>query len=240
MKRILFVFILLLIILATTWSYFDHGIMRTLLEPGMAGEVRLQGVKTYFESWGTAAPLAYMVVVMVEVVLAPIPGTLLYLPGGLIFGWVMGGTASLVGNVLGAGLACQMMRSLGRKTIEPYLERSELKKYESVIEAKGIWLIFLLRLNPLTSSDLVSYAAGITRIPAWKVMFGTFLGMTPLCFAQAYFAQEVFTAFPRLIYPLIIIGIIYLLYVVKIIRKLVREGGSARSREDSSKSGQLV
>jgi uncharacterized membrane protein YdjX (TVP38/TMEM64 family) len=222
MKRAFLGAILLLTIAACTWSYAGGGIMRTLLEPGISGDARLTGVREYFESWGAFAPLAYVAVVIVEVILAPIPGTLLYLPGGVIFGWFIGGLASLTGNVAGAGIACQIMRSLGRSYIEPYLERSQLRKYEEVIEARSLWIIFLLRVNPLTSSDLVSYAAGLTRIPVWKVMLGTMFGMMPLCFLQAYFAQEVFTVFPGLIYPLVFIGIVYLLYVIRLLRKLVR------------------
>jgi len=223
MKRALFASIFIIIILGCAWSFASGGIMRTLLAPGVAGESRLAGVRDYFESWGAAGPLAYMVVVIVEVVLAPIPGTLLYLPGGVIFGWFVGGMASLAGNVIGAGLACQIMRSLARSRIEPYLEKSELSRYETVLETRGLWIVFLLRVNPLTSSDLVSYAAGLTRVPAWKVMGGTLLGMAPLCFIQAYFAQEVFTIFPGLIYPLVLIGVIYLLYVIRLLRKLVRD-----------------
>jgi uncharacterized membrane protein YdjX (TVP38/TMEM64 family) len=91
-----------------------------------------------------------------------------------------------------------------------------------VIEARGLWIVLLLRINPFTSSDLVSYAAGLTRIPVWKVMSGTLVGMAPLCFAQAYFSQEIFTAFPRLIYPVILAGIGYLIFVAHIVNQLAK------------------
>ena len=111
MKRALFASIFIIIILGCAWSFATGGIMNTLLSPGVSGDSRLAGVREYFESWGAAGPLAYMVVVIVEVVLAPIPGTLLYLPGGVIFGWAVGGMASLAGNVIGAGLACRFQVS---------------------------------------------------------------------------------------------------------------------------------
>jgi uncharacterized membrane protein YdjX (TVP38/TMEM64 family) len=184
-------------------------------------------IQEYFLSWGSAAPIAYALIVTVEVVLAPIPGTLLYLPGGVIFGGFVGGSMSLAGNVLGAGVASYLMRTLGGPYVEPYLGRGALKKYEAVIEKQGLWIVFLLRVNPFTSSDLVSYAAGLTRLPVWKVMAGTLLGMAPLCYVQAYFAQKLFTKFPRLIYPLILIGIVYGLYVVNILRQLLKQGSDS-------------
>ena len=128
-----------------------------------------------------AAPLAYFGFVTMEVVVAPIPGTMLYAPGGVLFGGFWGGLLSLSGNVMGAGIACQLMRSLLGDRAENYLARSALAPYEAHITRRGAWVVFLLRVNPLTSSDLVSYAAGLTRLSVWKLMLGTLAGMAPLC-----------------------------------------------------------
>jgi len=222
MKRILLGLLFLSIICGVAWSYRTGSIMKVLLDPKIESPTRLAQIQDYFHGWGPVAPAVYLLVVVVEVILAPIPGTLLYLPGGLIFGWLVGGSMSLAGNVLGAGIACHITRAIGRQRIERYLERPALQKYLAVIEARGLWIVFLLRLNPFTSSDLVSYAAGLTRIPIWKVMTGTFGGMAPLCFVQSYFSQEIFTAFPRLIYPAILAGAGYLIFVAYIVRQLAR------------------
>ena len=89
------------------------------------------------------------------------------------------------------------------------------------LERYGGRLIFFLRLNPITSSDLVSYAAGLTRIPVTTVMLATGLGMAPLCFAQAYFAESMLQAFPKLIYLLTALCIVYFLFVIAAIRGMV-------------------
>ena len=57
-------------------------------------------------------------------------------------------------------------------------------------------------MNPLTSSDIVSYAAGLTPLSTATVMIGTGIGMLPLCYAQAYLSMGLFTMFPWLIWPL--------------------------------------
>lgn len=222
MKRILLALMLVLMVCGVAWSYGAGGIMNVLLDPQIESATRLAQIQDHFRSWGPAAPVVYLLVVIAEVILAPIPGTLLYLPGGVIFGWLVGGTMSLAGNVLGAGIACQITRSLGRQRIERYLERPALHKYLSAIEARGLWVVLLLRINPFTSSDLVSYAAGLTRIPIWKVMAGTLLGMAPLCFVQAYFSQEIFTAFPILIYFVILAGVVYLVFLVHTLGRLAK------------------
>ena len=83
-------------------------------------------------------------------------------------------------------------------------------------------MIFLLRVNPLTSSDLVSYAAGLTHLPVWKLMLGTLAGMAPLCFAQSYLADGLLTAFPLLVYPLVAACVVYGLVVIWVMINLLK------------------
>jgi uncharacterized membrane protein YdjX (TVP38/TMEM64 family) len=222
MRRILAIAFLLLLCAFSVWSYQNDGIMSLMFEPNIEPVDRLTRIQDYFASWGLAAPLGYMLLVAIETILAPIPGAVLYMPGGALFGWFFGGTLSLTGNIIGSGIACQIMRALGRSRLERFLEDGSIKKYQTILEKRGIWIIFVLRVNPFTSSDFVSYAAGLTRLPVWKVMFGTFLGMTPLCYLQSYFAEELLTTFPRLVYPLILIGVAYGVYVAILVRRLAR------------------
>jgi uncharacterized membrane protein YdjX (TVP38/TMEM64 family) len=203
------------------WSYSTGGIFSVLLTSGPAEE-KVAALRAFFDGFGVAAPLAYMGFVIIEVVIAPIPGTMLYAPGGVIFGGFWGGLLSLAGNVIGAAIACQLMRLFIGKRAGEYLERSSLARYEELITRRGGWVIFLLRVNPLTSSDLVSYAAGLTHLPVWKLMLGTFAGMAPLCFAQSYLADGLLTAFPLLIYPLVVACVVYGLVVVWVMIKLLK------------------
>ncbi len=204
------------------WSYSSGGIVAILLAPGVSAADKVTAIQDYFVSFGVLAPLVYVAIVTIEVVVAPLPGLMLYAPGGMVFGGFLGGLLSLVGNTLGAGIACQLIRTLGGKRFTSWLEQGRLKMYHERLSRSGTWLILLLRINPLTSSDLVSYAAGLTGIPVWKVMLGTLLGMAPLCWAQAYLADGILRAIPQLLYPLLLLCGIYLVAAVWIIGRLSR------------------
>ncbi len=104
---------ILLMCLATAWSYASHGIVFTILRGDLSAADKVSLLQQFFESFGAAAPLVYLAMVTAEVVLAPLPGLMLYAPGGVVFGGFWGGLLSLAGNVLGAGIACQLMRILG-------------------------------------------------------------------------------------------------------------------------------
>jgi uncharacterized membrane protein YdjX (TVP38/TMEM64 family) len=55
-----------------------------------------------------------------------------------------------------------------------------------------------LRINPLTSSDLFSYIAGLSKINFWKFLIGTGLGLLPLVYAQTY-AGDALSSNPLLV-----------------------------------------
>lgn len=205
--------------LASSW--WTEGIVFDLVSGNLTSADRLGRLKEFFNGFGTFAPLVYFLFVVVEVIVAPIPGLMLYAPGGIIFGTLMGGSLALLGNVFGAGIACGLTRSLGTTWLSRFFEAEQLQTTQTAIRKRGGWLIFLLRLNPVTSSDLVSYAAGFTKIPIWKVMLATACGMAPLCYAQAWLAEGLMTSFPWLIYPLIAVCAVYLVGVCVIIRRVL-------------------
>jgi len=210
------------------WSWWHGGIVATLLSTSESAAGKITALRNFFDRFGPAAPVAYVLFVILEVVIAPLPGAMLYAPGGILFGGFFGGLLSLTGNVIGAGLACQIMRTFLGPWAQRYFVQSGLGQYEDRISRQGAWVIFLLRLNPLTSSDLVSYAAGLTRLPVWKLMLATTAGMAPLCFAQSYFANGVLTAFPSLLYPLAIACLIYAalaIWILATLSKSNRPGG---------------
>jgi uncharacterized membrane protein YdjX (TVP38/TMEM64 family) len=191
---------LLVIAIAATmvvWSlvsYLRGGFVYLLVAGSTEHPAWIQSFRDLVAAWGNLAPVIYTFVVVVEVVVAPIPGPLLYAPAGALFGGFLGGTLSLVGNVIGAGIACALGSIIGERLL-PARDRSQLGRYQELLRQKGIWIVLLLRVNPFTSSDLVSYAAGIAGMPPWKVALGT-LGIAPLCYLQAYFAERLFDVVP--------------------------------------------
>lgn len=198
-----------------------------ILTSDLSTAEQLAAMKQLFEQAGAFAPLVYLVFVTIEVVVAPIPGLMLYAPGGILFGPVMGGGLALLGNVLGAGIACSITRRIGGGWLVQFFDADRLEQTQRMIERHGTWIVVLLRLNPVTSSDLVSYAAGFSRISVFRVMLGTAIGMAPLCFVQAWLAESVITAAPWLLYPLVAACLAYALVVCVVLKRLFAGNQSA-------------
>lgn len=205
------------IVAAAAWSWATGGMIRVLVESaGGLGdnEASLEALRQVLFRWGPLAPVVYVAAVVVEVLVAPIPGTLLYAPAGALFGGFYGGLLSLIGNTIGAMVACGVGGALGETVVSRRLEGSPVAKHVAAIRANALWVVLLLRVNPLTSSDLVSYAAGAIGVPIWRVGLATLIGMAPLCFAQAYLAEQIFRVLPGAVYILIGAGLLYLTFLI--------------------------
>jgi uncharacterized membrane protein YdjX (TVP38/TMEM64 family) len=215
----------LLLVIMVGWgivSWMTGGMVARISDPRLTSNERLEVFVASFQSMGSWAPLAYIGFTCIEVVIAPIPGLMLYAPGGLVFGPILGGTLATIGNTLGAGLSCWLARSFGDRWIRQIAPESGLARIQAVLERRGFLILFLLRLNPLTSSDLLSYAAGMTRMPTWQVMAASGLGLAPLCLLQSWLSDSIFHRWPFLLWPLLIAGIIYVIVVAAIVSRLLR------------------
>ena len=215
------------LISAAVFSLLNDGILHRLTQPALSSAQRIEILRAYFLSLGWLSPVAYVLFVVAEVIIAPIPGIMLYAPGGMIFGPFFGGLLALAGNILGAGAASVIGKKLAsglKVSIVCRMSQGEsLSRLSARIHQRGGWVIFWLRLNPLTSTDLISYAAGASGVPTSHTMAATGAGMAPLCFLQAWLSDSLFNQFPQLIYPLLIGGVGYLLIAFFVFRQWMSE-----------------
>jgi uncharacterized membrane protein YdjX (TVP38/TMEM64 family) len=206
---------LLLMLTIAGWvcaSWFQDGVMAAVMRAAFDGDEAIEKLREIILSAGAFAPLVYVAAVTIEVLVAPLPGTLLYAPGGAIFGGFVGGTLSLVGNVVGAAMAAWLAATFGPRMIGTG-DWPRLQQIAARVRARGVLVVLLLRINPLTSSDLVSYAAGFAGVPVWRVTLGTAIGMAPLCYAQSYASEWIFRVLPGSGLILIVLALAYMAFV---------------------------
>ncbi|RLM53569.1 TVP38/TMEM64 family protein [Halobellus sp. Atlit-31R] len=122
--------------------------------------------------FGPAAPLVFVLLQAVQVVLAPIPGQLLGGVAGAIFGPVLGATYSLVGVALGSAIVFGGTRRFGRTAVERVVDPATLSRWDEAIAGNGIRLLFGCFLLPTFPDDLLCFVAGLSDI-----RFRTFLAL---------------------------------------------------------------
>jgi uncharacterized membrane protein YdjX (TVP38/TMEM64 family)/rhodanese-related sulfurtransferase len=133
---------------------------------------------------GIWAPLAFIALYTVATVLF-LPGSVLTLAAGALFGPVLGTLYSLIGATLGATLAFLVARYLAADWAARRSGR-RLTQLIQGVEAEGWRFVAFVRLVPLFPFNLVNYAFGLTRIPLLAYAATSFVCMLPGAFAYAY------------------------------------------------------
>ena len=133
-------------------------------------------------------PILYMVFMIGAILIAPLPASPLAILAGQVFGPWRGMLYTLVAATLGALIAFTIARfflnELARNHLKSY---TWYKKIENTDEYSIAYMIALTRLMPQISFDLISYAAGLTKIRASFFTLATFIGMIPIVFVLSFF-----------------------------------------------------
>lgn len=176
----------------------------------------VDSIISFVESFGPLSYIVFILVVIIEVVAAPIPGLILYTAGGILFGTFIGGSLALVGNVVGATVAFFLAKHF-KELLKLKISRKEWGKFNKFSKKYGGHAIFFLRINPLTSSDIFSYLAGLTKISFTKFIIGTTLGLAPLIYLNSLVAEKIVLESKFLISLFVVLSIAYLLAFIYLI-----------------------
>lgn len=133
---------------------------------------------------GAAGPLLFMLLYAFATVLF-LPGWVLTLVGGALFGPVWGTVLNLSGATLGAVLAFLVARYLASDWVRARTGSRAERLIEGV-EAEGWRFVAFTRLVPLFPFNLLNYALGLTRIPLLHYLTATFVFMLPGALAYTY------------------------------------------------------
>lgn len=134
-------------------------------------------LQTWVESSGSAAPLVFIALYVAATVLF-LPGSVITLAGGVLFGPVWGTLWSLTGATLGAALAFLIARYLGGDWIARRAG-PRLSRLNDGVAAEGWRFIAFVRLVPLFPFNLLNYALGLTRIAFLPYVLASALFMLP-------------------------------------------------------------
>lgn len=140
------------------------------------------------EQWvqdaGFAGPLVFMLIYAIATVFF-LPGSVLTLAGGALFGPVLGTFYNLTGATIGALLAFLVARYLASDWVEQKTG-GRLKQLKQGVEGEGWRFVAFVRLVPLFPFNLLNYALGLTRIRFSHYLIATYLFMLPGAIAYTY------------------------------------------------------
>lgn len=204
-KKLEFVIILILILIFLTIFIKNISIFESK-----------EQIRLFVIGFGIWAPLALIILQVIQVVIPFIPGGLLTLSGGFIFGKYLGTLYSIVGMVIGSFIVFTISKRLGRPFVEKIINRKKLRKYDHFFEKHGEITLFFSRLMPFFPHDIISYSIGLTSMSRKKFIIVTILGFLPHSFIHNYIGDNIYLGvfdfkFYLIIIIIILVSIIYLL-----------------------------
>ena len=110
--------------------------------------------------------LIFILIQIVQVVAAPIPGEITGFIGGFLYGPFWGTIYSTIGLTIGSWLAFMLARFFGEPLLEKVVKKELFQKFDDFMEHTGLLVSFLLFLIPGIPKDSLCYIMGVSRIPA--------------------------------------------------------------------------
>jgi uncharacterized membrane protein YdjX (TVP38/TMEM64 family) len=137
-------------------------------------EVALEAFVAQLGVWG---PPALIALNAAQIVAAPLPGYVMQIAAGYLYGPVWGGVYGSIGLIIGAMLAMTLARSFGRPLVEQLVGAGRLERWERVTFSTNTLVWFAILLAP--TGDLPYFMAGLARVSFAKILLLTLVIRVP-------------------------------------------------------------
>jgi uncharacterized membrane protein YdjX (TVP38/TMEM64 family) len=217
-KRLL-ILALAIVMLIIAWYFLPVGQWLTDFNEW----VKDQGV------WGAA----WFGVVYVVCTVLFVPGSILTLGAGAIYGPVWGTILISLASTTGAACAFLLGRYVARDQVQTWIQsKPRFAALDGAIARKGGWIVFLLRLSPVFPFNLLNYALGLTGVRFWPYLLASWIGMLPGTIAYVlvgYAGQQALAGEQKLWYWIIaaIATLLATVLITRVATRAIREATKA-------------
>lgn len=127
-------------------------------------------ISSYIQGFGPEAPLVFMLVQILQVLVAPIPGEATGFVGGYLFGVGRGFLFSSIALSIGSIINFGVGRFLGRRYVRKVIPPKYLARFDMIAGQKGVLIVFMLFIFPGFPKDYLCLFLGLSFLP-FKIFF---------------------------------------------------------------------
>lgn len=148
-------------------------------------------LRDILKGYGWKGDVIFILLQALQVIFAAIPGEVIQLAGGFIYGTWLGTLYSLVGIVLGSVIVFYISRLLGYSLVKAFVSQKSLDKFNFILNNnKSEIVMFLLFLIPGIPKDILTYIAGLTPIKPLRFFVIITIGRFPALLASSYIGSN--------------------------------------------------
>ena len=190
------------------------------------------------ELGGIWAPVAFGATMAVSIIVSPIPNVPISAVLGMIYGPWVGTLIAICGAIVGAAGAFWIARHFGRSAVRA-LSGKAVTFCEGCSQRTLSVLVFVARLIPVVSFDIVSYGAGLSTMGFWRFVAWSFIGMIPwtwfyTSFGSAVLLNPVLATVLGVVLAIAVLGLPFLVrrYNLFGLRRIMMEQARDAKRDD--------
>jgi uncharacterized membrane protein YdjX (TVP38/TMEM64 family) len=140
--------------------------------------------------FGWWTPLVSVLLMVLQSVLAPLPGSLIAAANGAIYGIWKGTLLSWIGGMAGGLATYALGRWLDTAIAHRWKATRLQQRLVEVSSSRGFWIVLIARMTPIISLDFIGYLAGIARMPLLSYTLANAIGMIPGMLAYTAIGSE--------------------------------------------------
>ena len=183
-----------------------------------------QKLISFIKSYHPYDAFVFVILQILQVVFAPIPGEVTGIIGGYLYGPVLGTMYSTVGLTLGSWLAFILARFLGLPFVERAVKPEILQRYDYVMEHQGAVVSFVLFLIPGFPKDYLCYIMGLSHMKVWTFLVistvGRLFGTILLSLSGSYARNNQYTGLLVLLSVSSVLALVAYLYREKLLEMI--------------------
>lgn len=150
----------------------------------------LEFFKQILIDYPIAAPIIFVLVRILPVVIPPIPGLLLDTIGIAIFGWFYGFILAEIAILIASMISFYIGRRFREPVLKLFIPIQKIHEWEDKLsEKEKFWGLITLRFVSSPFFDIINYIAGLTKVKASTYFFATLIVTAPLGFLIYYFGE---------------------------------------------------
>jgi uncharacterized membrane protein YdjX (TVP38/TMEM64 family) len=136
-------------------------------------------IKTFVASFGRGAPVIFILIQILQVIFAPIPGEATGFIGGFLFGTVKGFLYSSIGLTVGSWINFSIGRFLGARYVRKLIPEAKLDRMDNMVRRQGTIVLFILFVIPGFPKDYLCLFLGLSTLPLKVFLIIVGIGRMP-------------------------------------------------------------
>ena len=120
-------------------------------------------LQAWLDGFGVFAPVVFIGLQALQVIVAPIPGQVVAVVAGFLFGSFWGTVYSLTGVLIGSAIAFSLSKRFGRSFVESVLHEDVVTRFDDFVDTVGVPGLFAFVVIPGLPDDAICFLSGLTK-----------------------------------------------------------------------------